>query len=272
MDTDQLILEDFVVRHSTDAARVIEQFNTEQALAVIEKLPVDLAVMLIKNMERYAVVKCFESMDIDYAAEIIEKIPVQLTGPILRRMTTDIRELILTKVTPQFSMPLKQMLEYSENSVGAIMNPLVPTLPDDISSKDAQQRVKKYNQQILHYIFITRRDNTFAGIVKLEDLITADSKEKLVSIMKTDIPRLDADTVFHKILNHPGWIEYAALPVLDDSGNFLGAIDQGEIRKIENSIKAPDQNKLTSSALGQLYRIGLESLIYSAGQRINEDK
>ena len=272
MDTDQLILEDFITNHSTDAARIIEQSDTENALAIVEKLPIDVAVLLIKNMEQYAVVKCLESMGVDRSVKIIEKLPVQLTGSLLRKMAIDVRELILTKVKSELSIPLKQILEYSENSVGAIMNPLVPTLPDDISSKDAQQRVKKHNQQILHYIFITRRDNTFAGIVKLEDLIIASSKEKLVTIMKTDIPHLNADTGFHKILNHPGWMEYSALPVLDGSGNFLGAIGQGEVRKIENSIKVPNQTKLTSNALGQLYRIGLESLLYTAGERKTEHK
>lgn len=272
MDTDQLLLEEFVANHSTEAARIVEQSDTEYALAIIEKLPSDLAVIMIKNMEQYAVVKCLETMKIDRSVEIIEKLPVQLSASILRKMTAETRELILTNVTVELSIPLKQMLEYSEFSVGAIMNPLVPTLPDDISSKDAQQRVKKHSQQILHYIFVTRRDNTFAGIVKLEDLIIANSKEKLVSIMKTDIPHLNADTVFHKILDHPGWTEFSALPVLDGSGNFLGAIGHGQIRKIENSIKIPNQTKLTSNALGQLYRIGLESLLFTAGERTTENR
>jgi len=272
MDTDQLILEDFVANHSTEAARIIEQLKTEQSLALIEKLPVDLAVMLIKKMEQYAVVKCIERMEVDHSVEIIEKLPVQLSALILRRMNIDEREVILAKVTPQFSISLKQMLEYSENSVGAIMNPLVPTLPDDISLKDARERIKKHKRQLLHYIFITRRDNTFAGIVKMEDLLIADSKEPLESIMKKDVPHLIADTDFHKFFNHSGWIEHTALPVLDRSGNFLGAISQGEIRKIENDIKFPSQNALASNALGQLFRIGLEGLLYSAGERMTEDK
>jgi Mg/Co/Ni transporter MgtE len=154
------------------------------------------------------------------------------------------------------------------------MNPLVPTLPDDISLKDAIERIRKNKHLLFHYIYIIRRDNTFAGIVKLEDLIVTDSKEKLVSIIKTDVPQLLVDTDFHKILIHPGWIEFTALPVIDRTGVFLGAISQGMIRSIEvdKKIKKPKHAVLAGNALGELYRIGLSGLFYSTAEKMVEAK
>jgi Mg/Co/Ni transporter MgtE len=189
-------------------------------------------------------------------------------------VNNDLRELILAKVPVQISSPLNKMLSFSTSSVGASMNPLVPTLPEDISIKDAKKRIKKHKQQLFHYIFITRRNNRFAGIVKLEDLINGDSGVQLGSIMNTDVPHLPASTDFLKILNHPGWIEYTALPVVDRLDNFLGAISHGDVRRIENAVKfkVPSQTTLTSNALGELYKIGLESLLYSASERTIKEK
>ena len=273
MDADQQILEEFIKSHSPEAARLIEQLSTEHSLALIDKIPIELAVLLFEQMEQYSVIKCIESMEVDRAVKIIEKLPVQLSATLFRRMNTDSRGTILAKVTPQLSLSLNQILKYSENSVGALMNPLVPTLPNDISVKDARERIKKHKRQLFHYVFITQRDNTFAGIVKLEDLFIAGSKEPLESIMKSDVPHLLVDTDVHKIVNHPGWVEYTALPVLERLGNFLGAFNQGEVRKIENDkkIKVPSKTTKTGNALGQLYRIGLEGLIHSAGERLDKE-
>ena len=246
----------------------------EHSLALIEKIPVEIAVMLFKEMEQFAVVRHIEEMEVEHAIKIIEKLPVQLNASILRRVNSNVREMILAKVPSEISLPLNQMLSLSVNSVGTIMNPLIPTLPDDISIKDAFDRIRKNNQQIFQYIYITRHDNIFAGIVKLEDLIIAGSKEPLVSIMKTNVPHLLADTDFRKIINHPGWIEYSALPVLDRSGIFIGALSHGVIRKLEidKDIKRPRQAVLAGNALGELYWIGLSGLLYSAEHKVTEQE
>ncbi len=183
-------------------------------------------------------------------------------------MNSDVREIILTKLSPEISLPLNQMLSLSVNSVGTLMNPLVPTLPDDINVKEALELIRKNKQQLFHYIYITRHDNIFAGLVKLEDLIVTDSNEQLDSIMKTDVPHLIVDIDFHKIINHPAWIDYTALPVLDRSGVFVGALSHGVLRKLEidNKIKKPKQAVVAANALGELYQIGLSGLLYSAAE------
>ena len=132
MDADQKLLEEFIANHSRDAARIIEQLNTEQLLPVLEKIPVDLAVILFIEMENYAVINCIELMEIDNSIKIIEKLPVQLNALLLRRMNSNLKELILAKISPDISVSLNQLLRYPENSVGAMMDALVPTLPDDI--------------------------------------------------------------------------------------------------------------------------------------------
>ncbi len=265
MDTDQLLLEQFITHHGKDAARMIEQLKIEHSLALIEKIPIEIAVILFKKMEQFEVARHIEEMEVEHSLKIIEKLPVQLNASILRRVNSNVREMILEKIPSEISLPLNQMLNFYSNSVGTLMNPLVPTLPDDISIKDALDRIRKNKQQLFHYIFIISHDNIFAGIVKLEDLIIAVSKERLVSIMQTDVPHLFADTNLHKILNHPGWIEYTDLPVLDRSGIFLGALSYGEVKKMEmdNKIKKPKQAVLAANALGELYQIGLSGLFSS---------
>ncbi len=78
MNTDLQILEQFVAHHSKDAARIIEQLKIEHSLALIEKIPVEIAVTLFKEIGQFAVVRHIERMEVEHAIKIIEKLPVQL--------------------------------------------------------------------------------------------------------------------------------------------------------------------------------------------------
>ena len=75
---------------------------------------------------------------------------------------------------------------------------------------------------------------------------------------------------------HPGWLEYSALPVVDRSDIFLGALFYSLVRKSDKdkTKKIPRHAIMAGNALGELYRIGLTGLIYStlADEETRSDK
>ena len=65
----------------------------------------------------------------------------------------------------------------------------------------------------------------------LEDLVIADPKEKIISLVRKDIPRLYSEVEIGKIVDHPGWEESNALPVVDREDVFLGALFYSVVKK-----------------------------------------
>jgi len=269
MDNDQILLEEFITNHTTDAARLIEQLKSEQISALISKLPIELSVILLKEMEEHSALRCIEILEIELSARIIERLPSVTTSSILRRMNAASRQSILEKIDPKISASLSQMLNYPDNTAGALMNPQVTLIPNHLSVKEALDKVKKSKELLSPYVYIIDGDQKLMGVVTLENLIASESKELITVIMDTEIPRLFAEVEVRKILDHPGWIKYHALPVTDRSGNFLGGLDQGVIRSVDTDKKRkmPRHAILASNALGELYRIGLSGLIYSTAER-----
>ena len=265
MDNDRILLEEFITNHTTDAARLVEQLKVEQISSFINNLSIDLSVMLLKEMDMFMATRCLEEIETEKSARIIEAFPTSIASSFLRKIQKEKEEQILNKMEPKISESLSQMLYHMENTAGAIMNPQVPTILENLNVKEAFDIVKKSKQQSYEYIYILDGDRKLIGIVKLEDLIIAEPKEQIASIMDKEVPYLYSEVEIQKIPDHPGWFELNALPVLDRSGVFIGELNQSVIRKmdINKKRKVPQHAIAAGNALGELYKLGLSGLLYS---------
>lgn len=266
MNRDKVLLEEFIVHHTADAARLLEQTTVEQVFSFIEKISENLAVLLFKELDVYLAYRCLDELSIEKSIKIIESLSANTAASFLRRMDKIKREEILEKSEKKISRLLAQMLYSAEDTAGALMDPQVPIISEELNVKQVLERIKKSKQQSLKYLYVTNPEGKLSGIVRLEDLITAESKKKITNMMSSEFPYLHSEVEVKRITDHPGWLKYSALPVLDRSGVFLGVLNQTVIKKVvtEQTKKLPEQAVLAGNALGELYRIGLTGLFKSA--------
>jgi Mg/Co/Ni transporter MgtE len=95
----------------------------------------------------------------------------------------------------------------------------------------------------------------------------ADPKKQLTAVMQSDLVKISPEINLQVLPDHPGWLEYKTLPVVDRSGTFLGAIRSQTVLRIQRALSktATSGHALAAgNALGELYRIGLAGLIRSA--------
>jgi magnesium transporter len=266
MNRDKVLLEEFIINHSAEAARLLEQMTTEQVFSFVEKISTDLAVILFRDMDLSLAYKCLEGLEIGKSVKIIEALPINTAASFLRRMEKTKREEILEKSEKNISRLLTQMLYHAKDTAGALMDPQVIVIPSNLNVKEAFERVKKSKQQFLNYLYVTNPEGKLLGIVKLEDLIVSESKDQIINVMNSEFPHFYSEVEVEIIKDHPGWLEYRSIPVLDRAGVFLGALSQKVIKKLEleGTRKTPKHAILAGNALGELYRIGLTGLLNSA--------
>jgi len=148
----------------------------------------------------------------------------------------------------------------------SLIDPLVLTLPEDIKVKDALKWVRKHSKKVIYDLYVVRRNNTLAGVVKLQELILARQNDQLTSVMQTNVMQLPAEVKVRVIFDLPEWLAYHTLPVVDSDGTFLGVIHYETLRRMERvnqKSRLPREAIIASTALGELYQIGLTGLIRS---------
>jgi len=268
MDTDEKLLASFIQSHTGEVLLIIENLKEIEIADLLESLPIDLSALLLGQMDRFKAARGLEKVDLGIAIQLIEKLPISSAKVLLRQIDHSICNTLLNGLPPHASMPLRRILKYPENSVGAYLNPLVFTLFEDQSIKQGLEKIKKNDPHLQSKIFILDRNQLLVGFIELKELITNDINKPIHLLINSDFPKIVADMNITTLME--GWKydeSFPCLPVVDASGIFLGEITKLILANINPKKNTFDHEALqASSALGELYQIGLSSLFRSASE------
>lgn len=265
MDTDQIIAEDFINSHTLEAIQAIEKLEYEDIADFIHKIPLDLTIKILLQMNNYKAAKCLELLNMNLAVEFIDSIDLLSAELLLRQCDKKFRNTLLDKVAPKKAAVIRKKLSYTENSVGAYMKPKVFSLQKSLTVIETKELMKKEKELIASEIFVTDETGKLEGIVQVAQLVLAEGKDQISSILTKDAPNFFVDQSIHDISDHPAWLTYRTLPVIQRSGALIGSLHFEDISK-KNLKKDTGLNKQmveTASALGELYWIGLTGLLQS---------
>ena len=168
MSTEQLILEKFIQTHPVAVAKILEQHNFEEIVAIINEIPQNLAVGIMNEFEPFTAIKILELLDPATSAEIATHLPIQVISAFLRQINLELQESILNLMPKEIANPLRKSLQYPPDSAGSLADPFIPALPDDISVKEALQRVQNRKDRINHLIYIVNRNQLLCGVISLK--------------------------------------------------------------------------------------------------------
>ena len=275
MDTDFKLTIEFLKNHPLDAARVLDRLGAEKITFFLQKAPPPLAAGALKLMEMACARKCLEIMDAEGAGSILSYLPVETASFLLRPMENGRRESIMGSLPTEISEPIRTLLRYPEGTVGSRMDPFVSTLPEDLTAGEALKRMKKHPPRLMDGIFVVNRDLFLVGMIRTGELALSDPHKFLTEIMTVGVARLRPQSSLRAVFSHPGWRESAVLPVVDEKGMLLGAMDYQTLRHLEleqRGRREIDPSKSAGWALGELYWLGLSGLASAAASALQQEK
>jgi len=270
---DDILIERFLTEHPEDAARILDYLQNDDIVALLNALPDYLAVRLISHLNISLSVNCLQMIDSLKAAGIINQLPLEIVTTLVRNMPAGVRESILMNVSKETSSFLSKTLNYPEGAVGALMDPILYVLYEDIKVAEALKLLTNQTDENLYYIYILSRDHKLTGVLTLYKLFRSKSELLLKSVMTNRVTKILADITSKAILNHPGWQDYHVLPVVDKDNILQGSLRYQVVHRYQESStksRLPQNLINASGALAELYRLGLASLIRGASEIYSE--
>ncbi|MDA0748221.1 MAG: CBS domain-containing protein [bacterium] len=261
MNTARTVSYAFIQAHPDPAARILEGLPPEETVMFLKEMPSSLAVEIVQRMDLTTASDCLKMLEPTQSAELIAQIPMDLVTIMLRRMDAQQSEPILNALPDETAESLRLLLSYPEGTAGALMDSGIFTLPNDLTVEEALRRIREKPQHTMYYLYILNRNKALVGVLNIRELMLARPKERISSIMRTNVVHLLVRADHQSILAHPGWMEVHALPVVDDAGLFAGAIRYETLRRIEKESQHFGGARTAAAALGELYRIGLTGLL-----------
>lgn len=254
----------FLESHPRDAALALERMVPVQRAAAVQALPAPATAPALREMVAPDAADCLERLPPASATAILEALGVDAAVPILRRLPPATGDRLLEALPVRTRDAVTRVLRHPPGSAGALMDPTVPALPEDILVSEARVRLRRGSRGLLYYLYVVNRDQQLVGVLDIAELMQARSREPIASVMHRDVERLAAWTPAAALLTHPAWRRFHAMPVVDDAGRLLGAIRYQTLRRLEqeaDAATAVQPTGATVAALGELFHLGVAGLI-----------
>jgi magnesium transporter len=216
----------FLLDYPHEAARRLESASPREIGSLLAVQP------------PHAVVRAWQLLAPDIARAVIAHIPDSLvryllsesepasSAAILAQFDPADRDRLLASLDSQVAHELRELLEYSEDSAGRLMDPRVAPLRADLTVGDALNRLRGMKRHGLRELFVVDDHGRLSGRVEMQDLALAGDEQPLRDIVRpllaavSDIdPKEDVVAILQK---QP----ITELPVVNHEGRFVGVIRQ----------------------------------------------
>jgi len=264
MSSDIDLCRAFADAHPRDAAQVLERLPARDAAPLLDALPPYTSARVFDQMPPAAAADRLAAMQPPAAAALIAELRTDLAAALLRRLDAAVQSALLGMVPQAEAGLLRTVLRYPEGTAGALMDPRVMAVAEDATAGEALAQVRRSPGYILYYLYIVDRTQRLAGVVDLRELMLARPGEPLAGVMHRPVARLAAGMTRTAILAHPAWMNFHALPVVDERSALVGTMRYQTFRRLEDEARSVTRGTDAATAafaLGELYWLGLSGLL-----------
>lgn len=221
---------DFINRHPSQAARILEELPNEKTAELFEEIPIKEASQILINMLPLHAAEIVECMSSKESAAVLASLKPGPITAILRHLLPSQSNEILERLSKRLAMMCALLLNYSATMVGAWMTPLVRSIPVSCTASEARQRIAERVFENFCRIYVIDDDFSLKGIISPERLVAADGEAPVTALMATPGYSLPARATLNSVADHAGWKFFDDLPVLDRDRKFVGVLRYTTLR------------------------------------------
>ncbi|EPJ46918.1 MAG: divalent cation transporter [Osedax symbiont Rs2] len=183
--------------------------------AVLQHVSDDIQADILSRMDHSRVLAIADSLDTDDLADLLQQLPDTVMRELLKVMDKQNRERV------------EQVLSFPEDTAGGLMNTDTVTIRPDISVETVLRYIRRHDEipEMTDSLFvISRRKQSYIGILPLTKLLVSDPDITVREIMVTDIEPILASMPDHEVALLFEQHDLVSAPVVDASGKLLGRI------------------------------------------------
>jgi magnesium transporter len=212
--------------HPSDLADILEDLGKKSSMSVFSALDEEKAADVLEELEIDAQIHIVENLPVNKAADVLEKMPADEVADILDELEDEKAELLLKEMDMESSQEVRELLEYSDNSVGSLMTTDFFAFKPEITVREVieELRLKKPESAELYTMFVTESNDELIGTFNLRDLVVAQPETSMGQIMKSEPHFLYDEQKVDDIAELISKYNLLAVPVVDSNNLLQGMV------------------------------------------------
>ncbi|MFO0843618.1 MAG: magnesium transporter [Gemmataceae bacterium] len=194
--------------------------SIDHQAAIFAYFPLEMQLQLVEEgAGREQIVHLIEEMSSDDRADL------------LRRLAAPVRDSLLRLVDEADRKDIAKLIQYPENTAGALMTTDYAWLPGNITVEEALDRLRLQapDTETIYYVYIVDEQRRLLGVVSLRDLILASRRAVVSDLMETRLVSVrdtdDREHVAHEFAEY----DLIAMPVIDADDRLVGIITSDDV-------------------------------------------
>ena len=263
MNLEQQLLAQFATDHPAEVASALAAMSHQEVALVLGDLAPAAAASLLHYLPSLSAALALEQLAAEEATAILIAVRPDIAASILRTTPSERRAAVVACFPSRLQTVISNLLIYAEDTAGALMDPEVLTAFEQEPVRQVLARLQRNPAHALYYLYVVADDQQLVGVVNMRELMSAQSDASLASVCTPNIASIAASATWQTVVGHPAWGSVHALPVVDETGRFVGVIRYKTARDLEQrqaSDALTDSGLQTASALGEVFGLGLRGL------------
>ena len=220
----------FLSHAPASAAQVLEQIDPQQAAAFLEEIPARLAAPAVACMSAWSGARCLGLLTPHRGAAILQHLAFHDCAGLMRLIAKQHHAAILDALPVRLARRLRSALRYPPGSVGAWIDPEVPSLPDQATVGDAVRYLG--NVGVASHVFLhSHESGRFAGAVSLAALMRSNATRLLNELPVVQVRPLSSRANLSSAGFLDDWDDFLMLPVVGRKHTVVGGLSRASLRK-----------------------------------------
>ncbi|MCX6817811.1 MAG: CBS domain-containing protein [Candidatus Aenigmarchaeota archaeon] len=217
--------------HPADIADLMEDLTYKERELVFNSLDRDKAAKTIIESEPEIQKSFLKSMKMNSILEILENIPPNHAADLISLMTDDMKNEILHSMKPESARRVKEILGYTDTSVGSIMHTEFIAIPSSYTAENTIELMRKLkpSSDKVYRMYVVDEKQKLLGYLPVGNLVTAPADEKIEKLMKNKIISMQTTTSKEDAAKALVKYNLFTVPVVDENGVLKGVVKANDV-------------------------------------------
>lgn len=220
----QALNQAFLNNHLVSAQQAANRLETEELVELFQQLSVTEMIRLWDGLMLDVASSVIQQLPEEQVRKILQRGDPVSTARVLVRLPTAEREQKMLLVDSRRQRELSALVQYPEDSAGALMDPRFLPLSDSLTVREALNRIRKFKPRFLRQLYIVDVKGKLQGMVEMHQLALAEAADKLDGLVKPVPAFVPATATREEVVEQLESQRITDLPVVDISGRLIGII------------------------------------------------
>ena len=254
-------------QRSSDIAEVVELLDDDQKRIIFDALEKEIAAEVLEKVDQATRGALFEILATGELTALITHLDPDDAADVLSELDDEEeRTMVLESISPDEAAQIRDLMSYSEDSAGGIMDPVVINVPESATVSEAVSKIRAAEiDEDFYLVYVVDKFGKFLGDVRIRLLLTSPEQTTISSLVDEDTIYVTADTDQEEVRNIFSKNDLIVMPVLNKRHKLIGRITADRIIEVAEEEAAEDMYAMAGTDADELEDV---SVLHAARVRM----